>query len=119
MSAHQRESSWCRVGETDAPDLHCFVRQLKVGDIVYLKSFSPSSPNLGIKGIGIISDSVIRNADDTGNTVKIGRNVKWIVNEDFEVPKPKGKGNVRANTAYEEFHPKLQEEIIRRIVSKT
>ena len=35
----------------DAPELHQFVRSLKVGDIIYIKSFSPTSPDIIVKEI--------------------------------------------------------------------
>ena len=104
--------------ELDAPDLHCFVLELKVGDIVYIKAFPPSSSNIIVKGIGIIANSVIRTTKDTEGTVAIGRNVSWIVTDHFEIPKPNGKDNVRTNTIYEEFHPVVQTAIISNIINR-
>ncbi|MBX8575217.1 hypothetical protein [Pseudomonas cichorii] len=43
-------------GSVEAPELHQFIRSLKVGDIVYLKSASPSSPDIIVKGIGVITN---------------------------------------------------------------
>lgn len=94
-----------------APELHQFIRSLKVGDIVYIKSVSPSSADIIVKGIGIISDDkVISN-----NLVKCGRNVKWKNNNQIRIQKPQEKNNVRANTLYEEFHPDVQCEILKHI----
>ena len=36
---------------SDAPELHQFVRSLKVGDIVYIKSFSPNSLDIIVKAV--------------------------------------------------------------------
>ena len=86
---------------TDAPELHQFIRSLKVGDIVYIKSYSPNSTDILVKAVGVITDDqVIAN-----NLVSAGRNIKWVVKNTFRIPKTKEKNNVRLNTMYEEFHP--------------
>lgn len=97
---------------TDAPELHQFMRALKVGDIIYIKAFSPSSPDLIVKAIGIIKDDNIRTSADTNKLVSCGRNVCWVHIQDFRIPKPQEKNNVRANTMYEEFHPEVQKAIL-------
>lgn len=94
---------------TDAPELHQFVRSLKVGDIVYIKSFSPTSPDILVKGIGVVTDEeLVKNSA----VVAAGRNVKWLVTDHFRIPKPDEKNNVRLNTMYEEFHPAVQSAIL-------
>lgn len=71
-----------------APELHQFIRSLKVGDIVYIKSAPPSSKDIVIKGIGIITtDQVVLNSQ----VVSAGRDIKWLVTEHFRVPKPTEK----------------------------
>ncbi|GKQ99782.1 hypothetical protein [Aeromonas hydrophila] len=99
-------------GIEKAPELHQFVRSLKVGDIVYIKSASPSSPDIIVKGIGvIINDEVVT----TSSVVSAGRNIKWLIIESFRIPKPIEKNNVRLNTMYEEFHPNVQFEILNKL----
>ena len=96
--------------ENDAPDLHEYIKSLKVGDIIYIKS-APRSGGITVKAIGIIIDSEFVN----NNLVLIGRNVKWISKDAF-VLKPSelnGKNNVRSNTIYEEFSPKVQKRILK------
>lgn len=95
----------------DAPELFQFMKSLKVGDIVYIKSFSPASSDLIIKGIGIIKDDVVV----TNSIVKCGRNVIWKNTNQLRVPKPQERNNVRANTMYEEFHPEIQDFVIRNL----
>ncbi len=95
-----------------APELHQFVRSLKVGDIVYIKSASPSSPDIIVKGIGVITDDQVIT---TSTVVSAGRNIKWLVTENFRIPKPAEKNNVRLNTMYEEFHPVVQSAILARL----
>ena len=97
---------------TDAPELHQFIRSLKVGDIVYIKSFSPTSPDILVKGIGVVTnEELVTNSA----VVAAGRNIKWLVTDHFRIPKPDEKNNVRLNTMYEEFHPAVQSAILGRL----
>ena len=100
-----------------APDLHEFIKSLKVGDIIYIKSFSPSFPNIKIKGIGLISNSEILNEETSDGNLTIGRNVLWCCKEEFELQKPNGKNNVMNNSIYEEFNPKMQSIILEKILN--
>ncbi|HHT00697.1 MAG TPA: hypothetical protein ENK73_07565 [Thiomicrospira sp.] len=93
----------------DAPELHQFVNSLKVGDIVYIKSASPSSKDIIVKAIGVVADDVLVTSS---SVVSVGRNIKWLITQDFRIPKPKEKNNVRLNTMYEEFHPEVQRGIL-------
>ncbi|TKZ34331.1 hypothetical protein [Brachyspira catarrhinii] len=104
-------------GIESAPDLHEFIKSLKVGDIIYIKSFSPTYSNLKIKGIGLISNSEILNEETSDGNLTIGRNVLWCCKEKFELQKPNGKNNVRNNSIYEEFDPKVQTIILEKILN--
>ena len=99
----------------DAPELHKFIASLKVGDIVYLKAASPSSPDIIVRGIGFIRDDINLTAATTNNLVQAGRNIVWRVTTEFRIPKPRERNNVRLNTMYEEFHPDVQAQIIARL----
>lgn len=98
--------------KTDAPELHQFINSLKVGDIVYIKSASPSSESIIVKAIGVVTDDDLVS---TSSIVSAGRNIKWLVKETFRIPKPKEKNNVRSNTMYEEFHPEVQSRILSKL----
>lgn len=91
-----------------APELHQYIKSLKIGDIVYIKSFSARSKDIIVKAIGVI----INNDIVVNDYVKCGRNVKWFSKEEIRIEKPKEKNNVRLNTIYEEFHPDIQKRII-------
>lgn len=99
---------------TDAPELSEYIKSLKVGDIVYIKTASFSS-DITVKGIGIIRDNVIRDRTNSNRLVSTGRNILWLDTEHFVISKPTEKNNVRANTIYEEFHPEVQQIILGRI----
>ena len=100
--------------QEDAPELQEYINSLKVGDIVYIKA-AFGKADITVKGIGVISDNTIRHRQDTNELVSAGRNVVWLNTEKFVIPRPIEKNNVRSNTIYEEFHPAVQAEIIRRI----
>jgi hypothetical protein len=97
---------------SDAPELHQFVRSLKVGDIIYIKSYSPTSPDIVVKAIGVITDDHIVTDSEV---VAVGRNIKWVVKDSFRIPKPIEKNNVRLNTMYEEFHPLVQTQLLAKL----
>jgi len=99
---------------SDAPELQEYFKSLKVGDIVYIKA-AFGGGDITVKGIGIVRDNTIRRRPDTNDLVSTGRNVAWLNTEHFVIPRPKEKNNVRNNTIYEEFHPLVQAEIIKRI----
>ena len=93
-----------------APDLHEFLKSMKVGDIIYIKS-APPGGDVTVKAIGIIIDNELVNDD----IVRIGRHVNWVNKQGF-VFKPseiEGKNNVRSNTIYEEFSPNAQKRILK------
>jgi hypothetical protein len=103
--------------ESEAPELFQYIASLKVGDIVYIKSCPPSSKDIHVKGIGFIADhKLLTNVEDTKDLVSAGRRVNWINTEKFKIPKPQEKNNVRLNTMYEEFHPKVQQAIMLKVV---
>ena len=102
----------------EAPELHEYVKSLKVGDIIYIKSAPPSSPDIHVKGIGIVRDNEILDAISTANLVSAGRNVLWLHTWLFSITKPTERNNVRLNTIYEELHPDVQQEILRRLAGR-
>lgn len=98
--------------KTEAPELTQFIRTLKVGDILYIKSVSPSSKDIVVKAVGVVYDDTII---EDSTIVSSGRNIKWLITDSFRISKPKEKNNVRLNTMYEEFHPVVQKEILDRL----
>ena len=102
---------------TDAPDLHEYIKSLKVGDIVYIKS-APLKGDFSIKAIGIISSSVILNDVALSNdTVSIAREVKWISTKEFKLRRGSEKNNVKLNSLFEEYNPLVQKRIINEIIN--
>jgi len=109
IEAHVAGTNW---PVTEAPEIHQFLRSLKVGDIVYLKASALRSREIIVKAVGVIIDDVIL----ANRLVRCGRNVRWADTSQFRLPLPSERNNVRRNTIYEEFHPVVQRAIIARIV---
>lgn len=103
----------------DATTLYEMLRRAKIGDIVYIKSFSPrSNEKITIKAIGFI---VGRNIKEfyfqNGDSMGYGRNVKWVKNfsncwKEIELTKSDSVNNVYSNTMYEEYSSRIVKEIL-------
>jgi hypothetical protein len=104
---------------SEAPELYQFIAALKVGDIIYIKSFAPSSKFIFVRAIGFIKDGEILNSKLSRDVVETGRNVVWKVvwevTNKLRIPKPKERNNVRLNTLYQEFNPQVQAEILKKL----
>jgi predicted Mrr-cat superfamily restriction endonuclease len=63
--------------------VHAFVAAIKVGDIVYIKSFSPSSLDIIVRGVGVVVDNFSPSPEWSSDLVQIGRNVQWRFTEEL------------------------------------
>lgn len=113
--------------EAHSKDLYEAVSQLKVGDIIYLKSVSPRYiRHIEVKGLGIVTKSFIQCLQsgefgdvDISDWNALFVKVHWIRKTKFtiEIPESEGKlTNVRPATFYEEYLPHVQEKIIGALV---
>jgi len=93
--------------EHDAPPAHTILRQLRTGDLIFIKSFVPKT-GLTIKAVGIITEGKVREVDDLGTGVP----VRWIWTGEERVGILKDKWPVRSVTIYEEHHPYVQAKVI-------
>ena len=98
------------IGHTsvNAPSLHRLMDSIKVGDIIYLKSYTPSQ-GLVIKAVGIVLDHRVHKVPGLGNACL---NVRWVWQGRRVLGKIDDKYNVRSNTIYEEFNPKVENIVI-------
>lgn len=90
--------------EEEAPALHDILRGVKVGDILYIKSFDPAS-GLKIKGVGLVVDDT---PQDFGGELGSGIRVKWICSPDHELGKVRDKYSPYGNAIYEEMNPRVR-----------
>jgi hypothetical protein len=102
---------------SEAPEIHQIIASLAVGDIIYIKSYSPTSKFIFVLAVGFVRDDEILDAKSGHGLIQSGRNVVWKITEKFSIPKPRDRNNVRLNTLYQEFHPKVQAEIIKRLTA--
>jgi hypothetical protein len=98
-----------------APELHRFIASLKVGDIIYIKAAPLANSDIRVRAIGFVQDNDLLNSGATNGLVEAGRRVRWRVTDEFLIPKPQERNNVRTNTLYEEHHPDVQAQIMRRL----
>ncbi|MDY5940714.1 MAG: hypothetical protein SPJ23_03565 [Eubacteriales bacterium] len=101
--------------KADAPSLYQMLTSVKIGDIIYLKSFLPKKKQLIIKAVGIVIDNRIDgNIFETGNGIR----VKWKALDTpikVDITEKIYKNNVFNNTLYEEYNPEILEKVISEI----
>jgi len=105
----------------EAPSLYNLFFALRTGDIVYLKSSGRQHTSITVKAIGIVRNNTIREKENPfpeHGEVSIIREIAWLTTDQFLVDSITDKYNVRENTIYEEFHPKILEKIIEKIIEK-
>ncbi len=97
------------IGWTDveAPPAHAIMRQLRTGDLIFIKSFAPTV-GLTIKAVGIVTEGKVRGVSGLGTCVP----VKWTWTGQEHIGKLDDKWPVRTVTIYEEHHPQVQAKVI-------
>lgn len=111
---------------SNAEDLYTLISSIKVGDIIYLKSNRPGSLDIRIKGIGIVTKSLMQKLFDEQMNLSNKRDkfelpVNWICQHEYKITIPNDTGkltNIRAATLYEEYMPFVQNKIINKILEK-
>ena len=92
------------------------IKSVKIGDIIYIKSFTPKQNQIYIKAVGVVIDS-FDNYDSLGYGVK----VKWKSNFNEYIPinvtPEMYKNNVFNNTMYEEYNKSIISKLIEIIMA--
>ena len=98
--------------QTDAPTLHQMLSHVKVGDIIYIKSFPP---NIGliIKAVGVVIGNAVTEHSTLGSAVR----VRWEWQGDLRVGKVDDKYPIRGITIYEEHNFDIQSQVIQLLLS--
>lgn len=99
--------------ETEASALYRMFDSIKIGDIMYIKSFVPKTKQLHIKAIGIVINTEKKTSDHLGT----GISVQWKQNFlpfTISITPQIYRNNVFNNTLFEEFN----KEIIYKIVDE-
>ena len=90
--------------KADAPSLYQMLTSVKIGDIIYLKSFLPI----------VIDNRIDGNIFETGNGIR----VKWKALDTpikVDITEKIYRNNVFNNTLYEEYNPEILEKVISEI----
>lgn len=98
----------------DAPPAHAILRQIRTGDLIFIKSWNPRS-GLIVKAVGIVTEGRVRPVRNLGSGVP----VQWVWAGEVRIGKLKDKWPVRTVTLYEEQHPSVQSRIIALLLSKS
>lgn len=100
----------------NAPDLYLMLREIEIGDIVYLKTCAlkkGKGKELRIAKIGKVINP-LKLVDENG---KNALGVKWVKEFDSFLPfmlnECKSRNNVYSNTLYREYNPIIIEEILK------
>ena len=108
------ERAYIGWNEKDAPALYRMLDSIKIGDVIYIKSFSLRNKELIIKAVGIVKDT-----KKTYNNLGTGIDVAWKNNfKSFSISVTPEiyRNNVFNNTLYEEFNKSIIDAIIKEFV---
>lgn len=108
----------------DASVLHNMLDYIRIGDIIYLKSFAPKTQTLTIKAVGIVTNTQREVAEnhlkDRLSTLGTGVLVEWkeSFKEQFISITPNMyKNNVFNNTIYQEFNKNIINTLIKALIN--
>lgn len=110
MSADFQNRGVACVGWTEeaAPPAHALLRQLRAGDLIFIKSWTPQR-GLSVKAVGIVTQAKVRTFSKRLGT---GVPVRWQWSGEVRIGKLNDKWPVRSVTIYEEQHPEVQAIVI-------
>jgi hypothetical protein len=104
----------------DAEDLYMMASSIQVGDIIYLKSSQIGSRNTRVKGVGIVTKTLLQNIfinkinlEDKSSNFELS--VKWLYKDETKISIPAKAGkltHMRSGTLYPECFPFVQQSII-------
>lgn len=115
---------------TEKPRVHALFAQLKAGDLIYIKSAPPASPDITVMAIGLVRDEQIHppralSAHPAKFPAQVARNVIWLKPNTNKktplkmplkplatIPKPAGQGGRRFKTIFKESDPTVIQEIL-------
>lgn len=101
--------------EKEAPALHQMLASIKIGDIIYIKSFAPRLNRLTIKAIGIVTENAKQSSNSLGTSVA----VKWKSGVGpilIDITPERYRNNIFNNTLYEEFDAYIIQKLIEKLI---
>lgn len=110
--------------KSDASSLYEMLRRIKIGDIIYLKSYTWNNATVNIKAIGFVIGRKIENFEfpNSNDPMGFGREVLWKKVYDnsadwirVTLPQEDLKYNVYNNTLYEEYSESVIKELLKQL----
>ncbi|MDF2590901.1 MAG: hypothetical protein K0S75_367 [Clostridia bacterium] len=108
-------------GKSEASSLYEMLRRIKIGDIIYIKSYQPTTHTVFIKAIGFVTGKNVKeyNFPGSNESMGYGRKVSWkriYTTKDewirIQLPQEDMKNNVYNNTLYEEYSFSIIEKLL-------
>jgi hypothetical protein len=100
--------------EQEAPPAHAILRQLRTGDLIFIKSWTPQK-GLTIKAVGVVTEGKVREVYKLG----VGVPVRWQWTGEERIGKLEDKWPVHSVTIYEEQHPEVQAKVIELLLDRS
>ncbi len=101
--------------EADAPPLFDILRNIRNGDLVFVKSFNPQV-GLTLKAVGVVTNRTIGQFLVLGEE-RSGITVRWVWHGNDVVGEVKDKYPVRSGTLFEEHTFSVQTRVINHLLS--
>lgn len=102
--------------ESEAPAIYQMLSSIKVGDIVYIKSFSPKTKILYIKALGIVVDNKPQYFEGLGTGIVVKWKEKFTETIEISITPEMYRNNVYNNSLYEEYDKKIIQKLIKEIM---
>lgn len=102
--------------EPEAPAIYQMLRSIKVGDIIYIKSFSPKTKTLHIKALGIVIDNKLQYSEDLGTGVAVKWKDEFTEVIEISITPEMYRNNIYNNSLYEEYDKRIIQKLIEEIM---
>ena len=89
---------------------------IKVGDIIYIKSFSPKTKTLYIKALGIVIDNKLQYSEDLGTGVMVKWKDEFTEVIEISITPEMYRNNIYNNSLYEEYDKGIIQKLIEEIM---
>lgn len=102
--------------EPEAPAIYQMLRSIKVGDMIYIKSFSPKTKTLHIKALGIVIDNKLQYSEDLGTGVAVKWKDEFTEVIEISITPEMYRNNIYNNSLYEEYDKRIIQKLIEEIM---
>lgn len=105
--------------ENDVPEFYAMMKEIQLGDIIYLKSFKRGSDEMHVNAVGIVTETFKNKNYHSGyETCNNQIGVEWINTNSNEVIKVNNIYKQRKTTLCKEYDKRVVKEIVKLIQNK-